>query len=37
MKELPERIFCSIGDRGVAWIMIAIAAVLLWSTWGLDS
>lgn len=37
MKELPEQIFRYIGDRGVAWIMMAIAAVLLWSTWGLDS
>ncbi len=37
MKELPERIFCSIGDRGVAWIMMAIFGLIVWGMWGLDS
>lgn len=33
MKDLMK----SIGDRELAWIMMAIAGVLLWSTWGLAS
>ena len=31
MKELVK----SVGDRELAWIMLAVAGVLLWSTWGL--
>lgn len=30
-----KNIVKSIGDRELAWIMMAIAGVLLWSTWGL--
>jgi hypothetical protein len=26
-----------IGDREIAWIMLAIAGLILWSTWGLAS
>jgi len=26
-----------VGDRELAWVMLAIAAVALWSTWGLNS
>jgi|GEM_PF-1018792 hypothetical protein len=26
-----------VGDRELAWAMLAIAAVALWSTWGLVS
>lgn len=33
MKELVK----SVGDRELAWFMLAIAGVLLWSTWGLVS
>ena len=31
MKELVK----SVGDRELALIMLAVAGVLLWSTWGL--
>ncbi len=24
-------------DRELAWVMLAVAAVALWSTWGLNS
>jgi len=33
MKELVK----SVGDRELAWIMLAIAGILVWSTWGLIS
>jgi len=33
MKDMVK----SFGDRELAWIMLAIASVLLWSTWGLVS
>lgn len=33
MKQIAR----SLGDRELAWIMLAIAGVLLWSTWGLTS
>lgn len=26
-----------VGDRELAWMMLAAAAVALWSTWGLNS
>ena len=26
-----------VGDRELAWVMLAVAAVALWSTWGLNS
>jgi len=26
-----------VGDRELAWLMLAVAAVALWSTWGLVS
>ncbi len=26
-----------VGDRELAWVMLAVAAVALWSTWGLTS
>ncbi len=26
-----------VGDRELAWVMLAVAAVALWSTWGLVS
>lgn len=26
-----------IGDRELAWIMLALASFLVWSTWGLTS
>lgn len=26
-----------VGDREIAWIMLAVAGVVLWSTWGLAS
>jgi hypothetical protein len=25
------------GDRELAWVMLAVAAVALWSTWGITS
>ena len=31
------RMIKKIGDRELAWVMLAIAAVALWSTWGLTS
>jgi len=27
----------SFGDRELAWVMLAISGILLWSTWGLIS
>ena len=33
MKDMAK----SFGDRELAWIMLAVASVLLWSTWGLVS
>jgi hypothetical protein len=27
----------NVGDRELAWVMLAVAAVALWSTWGLNS
>ncbi len=27
----------SIGDREIAWIMLAVAAMAVWSTWGIIS
>lgn len=33
MKEIVG----SIGDRELAWIMLAIAGLIVWSTWGLVS
>lgn len=34
-RQQMKNIVKSIGDRELAWIMMAIAGVLLWSTWGL--
>lgn len=31
------RMIKKVGDRELAWVMLAIAAVALWSTWGLTS
>jgi hypothetical protein len=33
MKQIVK----SIGDREIAWIMLAVAAVAIWSTWGIIS
>jgi len=27
----------NVGDREWAWVMLGVAAVALWSTWGLNS
>ena len=32
-----EGMIKKVGDRELAWVMLAIAAVALWSTWGLAS
>lgn len=32
-----KQIVGSIGDRELAWIMLAIAGLIVWSTWGLAS
>lgn len=26
-----------VGDRELAWVMLAVAAIAIWSTWGLVS
>ena len=31
------RMMKKVGDRELAWAMLAVAAVALWSTWGLVS
>ena len=31
------RMIKKVGDRELAWAMLAVAAVALWSTWGLTS
>jgi hypothetical protein len=31
------KIIKKVGDRELAWVMLAVAAVALWSTWGLAS
>ena len=37
-KELNMvRMIKKVGDRELAWVMLAVAAVALWSTWGLTS
>jgi hypothetical protein len=32
-----KHIVKSIGDREIAWIMLAVAAMAVWSTWGIIS
>jgi hypothetical protein len=27
----------SFGDRELAWVMLAVSGILIWSTWGLIS
>lgn len=36
-SEPMVRMIKKVGDRELAWVMLAIAAVALWSTWGLSS
>ncbi len=37
-RSLPMvRMMKKVGDRELAWAMLAVAAVALWSTWGLVS
>ncbi len=31
------KIIKKVGDRELAWAMLAVAAVALWSTWGITS
>ena len=31
------KIINNVGERELAWVMLAVAAVALWSTWGLNS
>jgi hypothetical protein len=33
MKQIVK----SIGDREIAWVMLAIAAMAVWTTWGIIS
>jgi hypothetical protein len=33
MKQVVK----SIGDREIAWVMLAIAAMAVWTTWGIIS
>ena len=35
--EIMKHIIKSIGDREIAWIMLAVAAMAIWSTWGIIS
>ena len=37
MEGNMRQIVKSIGDREIAWIMLAVAAVAIWSTWGIIS
>ncbi len=32
-----KQIVRSIGDREIAWVMLAIAAMAVWTTWGIIS
>lgn len=32
-----ERMIKRVGDRELAWAMLAVAAIGIWSTWGLIS
>jgi hypothetical protein len=36
-EKIMKQIVKSIGDREIAWIMLAVAAVAIWSTWGIIS
>lgn len=36
-NEAMVKIIKKVGDRELAWVMLAVAAVALWSTWGLAS
>ncbi len=33
MKQVVK----SIGDREIAWVMLALAAMAVWTTWGIIS
>jgi hypothetical protein len=33
MKQIVK----SIGDREIAWVMLALAAMAVWTTWGIIS
>ena len=37
MKARMKQILSRIGDREVAWIMLAIFGLVVWGMWGLDS
>ncbi len=37
MEAMMKYIVKSIGDREIAWVMLAIAAMAVWSTWGIIS
>ncbi len=36
-SRLMVRMIKKVGDRELAWVMLAAAAIALWSTWGLTS
>jgi hypothetical protein len=36
-EMIMVRMIKKVGDRELAWVMLAVAAVALWSTWGLTS
>jgi hypothetical protein len=39
MKQIikSKQIVKSIGDREIAWVMLAVAAMAVWTTWGIIS
>lgn len=32
-----KRMVKSVGDREIAWVMLALAAMAVWTTWGIIS
>lgn len=32
-----KKLMASIGDRELAWIMLAVTGLIVWGTWGLVS
>ena len=32
-----KHVIKSIGDREIAWVMLALAAMAIWTTWGIIS
>jgi hypothetical protein len=36
-SRLMVEMLKKVGDRELAWVMLAVAAIAIWSTWGLGA